>query len=384
MAQNQGMGGIGISNGNPWYINTMNPALLTYNHVTAFQGGMQLEKKTLTDGANSQSFQNGNLDYLVVAFPVKTNRWTTSIGLVPYSNVNYNLSYQEYANGTYQLITYQETGRGGLNQFYWANGVKVNKYVSLGAKASYLFGTNVIKDNSFNPLATANAALSTQDSFHGLNFTGGAQLHFDSLFGTKYVLNFGAVGSLGSNVAAQHITQIQSVTTTGRIADSLTLSNQYGKLHLPFNYGFGVSFGRTDHWTLGWDFTYLDYTKFDYRTNDDVRRFLGTPTVGYRTGIGFEYLPQADDFTNYLRRITYRLGASYEQSPILVNSNYLTDKGASFGFSFPVNNISTIDLGVKVGRRGVLSQNLLEENYFRVYFGITFNDRLWFIKRKFD
>jgi hypothetical protein len=32
----------------------------------------------------------------------------------------------------------------------------------------------------------------------------------------------------------------------------------------------------------------------------------------------------------------------------------------------------------------VVTQNLLEENYFRVYFGVTFNDRFWFIKRKFD
>jgi hypothetical protein len=352
--------------------------------VTSFQGGMQLEKKTLSDGTNSQSFQNGNMDYLVVAFPVKTNRWSTSIGLVPYSNVNFNLSYQDYANGTYQLVSYSETGKGGLNQFYWANGVKVNKYLSLGAKASYIFGSNVIQDYSFNPLAVANGGLYTQDSFNGVNFTGGAQLHFDSLFGTKQFLNLGAVGSLGSNISAQHITKIQSVSTAGRIVDSLTLSNQYGKMHLPYNYGFGVSFGRTNIWTAGWDFTYLDYSKFDYRTNDDVRRFLGTPTVGYRTGVGFEITPQIDDFTNYLKRITYRIGASYEQAPMLVNSNYLIDKGATFGVSLPVNNISTIDIGVKVGKRGVVSQNLLEENYFRIYFGVTFNDRFWFIKRKFD
>src|SRR5690242_3202922 len=75
VVQNQGMGGIGISNGSSWYINSMNPALLTYNHVTSFQGGMQFEKKTLSDGANTQSFQNGNMDYLMVAFPVKVNRW---------------------------------------------------------------------------------------------------------------------------------------------------------------------------------------------------------------------------------------------------------------------------------------------------------------------
>jgi hypothetical protein len=166
--------------------------------------------------------------------------------------------------------------------------------------------------------------------------------------------------------------------------DSLTLANQYGKLTLPSNYGAGVSFGKTDKWTFGWDFTYLDYRKFDYHTNDGVKRSIGNPTIGYRSGIGFEITPSLNDFTNYLNRVTYRLGASVERSTMLINSNYLMDKGATFGFSLPVNNISSIDIGVKIGRRGVLSQNLLEENYFRVYFGVTFNDRYWFIKRKFD
>lgn len=394
IAQNQGMGGIGISNGSPWYINNMNPALLTFNHVTTFQGGMQFEKKTLTDGTSSQSFQNGNMDYLMVAFPIKANRWTTSIGLTPYSNVNYNLSYQDYANGTYQLVSYQESGKGGLNQFYWANGVKVGKYLSLGAKATYLFGSTVTQDYSFNPAAVANGGLYTRDSFHGLNFTGGAQLRFDSLLLKKYFLNVGAVINSGSNVNAQHVTRIQSVSSQGRIIDSVTLSNLYGKMHLPISYGMGISFGKTDRWTVGWDLSVFNYTesggikflsqKFDYTTNDGVRRYLGTPAFGYRTGVGFELMPQPDDFTNYLNRITYRVGASFEQSPMLVNSNYLTDKGVTFGFSFPVNNISTIDIGAKIGRRGAVSQNLLEENYFRLYFGVTFNDRFWFIKRKFD
>src|SRR5882672_5688540 len=70
-AQNQGMGGIGISNGNSWYINSMNPALLIYNHVTVFQAGLQYDRKVLSDvEKNSQKFKNGNLNYLALALPV--------------------------------------------------------------------------------------------------------------------------------------------------------------------------------------------------------------------------------------------------------------------------------------------------------------------------
>jgi hypothetical protein len=36
-----------------------------------------------------------------------------------------------------------------------------------------------------------------------------------------------------------------------------------------------------------------------------------------------------------------------------------------------------------LGRRGDLQLNKIEENYVKLYFGVTFNDQ-WFIKRRFD
>ncbi len=385
IAQNQGMGGIGISNGSNWYINNINPALLVHNHVTVFQGGMQIDKNTLTDGASSQKFQNGNLNYLALAFPVLANRWTTSIGLTPYSSVNYNFSYQDYASGSYQLITYQQTGKGGLNQFYWSNGVSINKYLSAGIKASYLFGSVVSQNLSFSTVSYANSSINTTDAFSGLNLGGGLSFHMDSLLKKKdYRLRVGLIGSLGSDMNAQHQSKYVSTLNGGVILDSVTFNKQYGKLTLPRNFGVGVSFGRSDNWLVGFDFTSLDYRSFDYKTNDRTRQYLGKTTFGYRSGFGAEITPKAEDFTNYLNRVTYRIGASYERSPVLVNNKPLIDIGGTFGFSFPVNQISTLDIGIKIGKRGVVTQNLLEENYFRIYFGVTFNDRYWFIKRKFD
>src|SRR6478736_5049942 len=82
IAQNQGMGGIGISNPSAWYLNNLNPALMVFNRVTVFQAGMQYEKINESDGTNSQKFTSANLNYLLIAFPVKLNKWTTSIGLM--------------------------------------------------------------------------------------------------------------------------------------------------------------------------------------------------------------------------------------------------------------------------------------------------------------
>src|SRR5690606_9238565 len=101
----------------------------------------------------------------------------------------------------------------------------------------------------------------------------------------------------------------------------------------------------------------------------------------WRGAIGGEFTPDPFD-DNILERITYRLGVNYERYPFIVNGNQVNDFGINFGFSVPANR-SSLDLAFKVGKRGDRTENIIEETYFKVYFGRTCNDR-WFIKRKFD
>ncbi|MEQ9167020.1 MAG: hypothetical protein RLO12_12250, partial [Fulvivirga sp.] len=91
--------------------------------------------------------------------------------------------------------------------------------------------------------------------------------------------------------------------------------------------------------------------------------------------------------TSYLSRVTYKLGASYENTPYVVNNNntlnQVKDIGINFGWSLPVGRYSSFDMAFRFGKRGSVDKTLIEENYYKVYLGITFNDQ-WFIKRKYD
>ena len=71
-----------------------------------------------------------------------------------------------------------------------------------------------------------------------------------------------------------------------------------------------------------------------------------------------------------------------EEYPFLANNKSVKDLGLNFGLSLPAGR-SSLDLGFRYGKRGNRNDNLIEENYFRIFFGVTFNDQ-WFIKRKFD
>ena len=76
------------------------------------------------------------------------------------------------------------------------------------------------------------------------------------------------------------------------------------------------------------------------------------------------------------------MGLSLEKYPFLANNKEVKDFGINFGLSLPAGR-SSLDFAFKVGKRGNRSENILEENYYKVYFGITFNDQ-WFIKRKWN
>lgn len=389
IAQNQAMGGIGISNPSYWYMNSQNPALLVFNRWTVFQGGMQVEKRYATDGTNTQHFISGNLNYLAIAFPVVVAKWTTSMGIMPYSHVNYNVSFSDVVSGSSIPVNRITKGTGGINQFYWSNGVALTRNLSVGVKASYLFSSIVTQSsNLFGPSVLSAESTYTRDYYNGLNLSGGVSFRKDSLFKQNFRLNVGLVYSLKSNLNAQHFLRYEAKTSAGQTVDSSTvINNQGSKVTLPQNFGVGLSFGKPDRWLIGGDFTYLDYRTYNGPTNGPIgstsTSVIVLPYIGFRSGIGIEVTPKPEDFTNYLNRVTYRVGAAYERAPFLLSGNPYNDIGGTFGFSLPVGRISTVDLGFKIGKRGTVSQNTLEENYFRIYFGVTFNDQ-WFIKRKFD
>src|SRR5210317_2067083 len=87
----ENMGGLGISNGKSWVLNNINPALLPMNNFTTFDLGLYTERRTLSTSDLSQNNTNGGLRHLTIAFPLKNLKWSMAVGLMPYSDVSYNM-----------------------------------------------------------------------------------------------------------------------------------------------------------------------------------------------------------------------------------------------------------------------------------------------------
>ena len=380
----QGMAGVGVAQPEFWFINNQNPALLVYNSVyTGFQAGILAERRTITGDSLSETSKGGNMNYLVTAFPIIPFKWTTSIGLMPYSSVNYKMQYNEDIVNSSNEVSVTEEGSGGLTQLYWSNGVRLTKGLSVGLKASYIFSSivNTYENQLINSTEPVNYLAAIEEKAYVKDFTFGTGVSFskDSLFKQhRYRLSIGAVYNFATDLDAHRTDRLYRTTPIGDTTDvSILPSSTNGSYSIPYSLTAGIALSRGLDWTLATEFSYQDWSSFQ-----NIDRQNGGLEQSWRVALGGEITPDQFATENFFKRWTYRAGVSMEQDPFLANGRPVKDLGINFGFSLPAGR-SYLDFAFKYGKRGDKSENLLEENYFKIYFGITFNDQ-WFIKRKFD
>jgi len=386
LIQNQGTG-TGVAQPQYWYINNQNPALLVFNNMTVFQVGVIGESRTIKGDTTNEKNSGGNLNYIAMSFPVKIMKWTTSFGLMPYSNVDFSFQYPGYARdpsgAIVDTLVTKETGSGGLTQVYWSNGVRLTKDLSVGLRAAYMFGpisnvyTNVL---TTTPEQGIPYLINIEDktNLKGFNFSVGVSYSKDSLGRRKdRRLSFGAVYSLKTRFNAKVQDRIYRMSLAGDTLEHYNLATSYGDVHLPESYTIGIAYGRGSRWNVSGEFFYQDWSKYTSIRSDDSGL-----SQTWRTAVGGEYTQDPYALENYFKRITFRAGVSYQEYPYFANNARVKDYGINLGLSLPAGR-SSVDLAAQFGKRGDKSVNELEESYFRIFFGITFNDT-WFIKRKFD
>ena len=378
---NQAMGGIGVSNGQGWYLNNLNPALLTKNVFTVLEAGMVYESRSLENSSGlSQSNSGGGLSYFAMSFPVMSGKWTSALGIMPYSTVNYNILSQSSVVGSEDIpVTFNLTGDGGLTQAYFSNGLKLTKNLSFGIKAAILFGSIVkesvaLPGNQDFPVSFISAVVD-KTSIHGFTLSSGLAYRLE--IKDKKFLNVGLTYDLESKLKAKIFKtgELRSPSSINPISTDTLINNSKGDIQLPSSFAAGISYEILYKWTIGADLHVSNWSDYE-----DIEQNNESLVDNYGINIGTEFTPDISSVDSYLKRVTYRLGFDYQKTPFEVSNQQLNDFGINFGASFPVKGLSTMNLAFKYGQRGTTDDNLIKENYIRIYFGISFNDR-WFQRR---
>jgi hypothetical protein len=376
------MGGIGVSNSNGIYTNMVNPALLARNRWTNLEVGVNTEYKTLQDYRQQQKVFGGNYQSLNLTLPV-TSRWTMAIGIRPHSAVEYETrSYRRLNLLGVDSLIYSYKGNGGVSKVSISNGVRIYKELYVGLQMDYLFGQvnrNVATQNMSDG-QYYKVQLEDLTSYSDFQFKAG--FAYRANLKPDLFLNLGATLDLNSKLNASQVKRFATMDLSGLTvinADTLEKSTAFVQ-QIPVAKRFGVSLEKAAKWMIGVDYTYTDWGKV---TNNLGR--IATLPSSHKVSIGGEFTPDVESLSNFFKRTTYRLGASYEKTPydFLGNGNYAVDKHLSFGVAFPLRNLSFLNIAYQVGRRGLITENGLEEQYHRLTLGLTFSD-LWFQKQKIN
>ncbi len=423
----------------PFFINVANPAGLSGIKFTALELGAQVQFTKISSSTLSLKKKNTNFSYGALAFPLRKISGGGAFGIMPYSSVGYKInSTSEDPNvGT---LKYNFEGDGGINKVFLATGFKpfksnLTKFyksdrydtlyaykqtqkiknikfakqliseLAIGASANYLFGTinqttDIILPNSllyYNTKRqrsfqvndfTFNFGLQTNFTIDSAKYQGSDTLKKGKRIELKEKIKIGTGFYLNtpSSISAKQSNIIYNYNLDGfgveRPKDTvLNSQDNKGEIKLPLEMGIGFSVKKGDKLTFLVDGAITNWSGFKY---------FNTPSTNfknsYRASVGINYVPnkRAYGFSNYYKKVQYRIGASYTNGYLDLKNTTIKNYAVTAGLGLPVGNgIALVNISAQYGKMGTISNNLLQEEYVRLIIGFTFND-LWFRRFKYD
>jgi hypothetical protein len=393
LGYNRSMGGSGIALRPINQVNYINPAAYTAQDTMSFlfQAGLTGRMSTLASNEASDHAKNVNIEFLTMGFPI-TRWWKFSVGLVPYSRIQYNYLDQPDL-GQPEDLSISYTGSGGFNEFYFGSAWEPIKDVSIGINAGYLFGKlrkeRIFRLNNSGLNPTSITEDYTANDFY---FKFGLQYHpnFTDKKDHKHQFIVGATYDSKANVKVRiNAMSARYFIVTSNIyelVDTFDIVDSLGALTLPQKFGIGFSYVYDDRLA----FT-AEYSRQNFTQGIGINRYDRLADYSsYRFGLEYIPVPITDrQRAKYYERIHYRIGGHFTNTYLSFDGKQITDYGISAGLGFPWRNSqklythTSFNLTYEYGIRGSTSNNLLKENYHIITIGITLHD-FWFLKPKYD
>lgn len=377
--RNQGIGGAGVGLPDYRFINFQNPALLSFNNVVGFEGGLLYQYKTMKTSTESQRAVGATPSYGIFAFPI-TKHWTSSLGIRPSSIISFQRLYSETVVGdsSNQLLV-NETGNGGINTVFFGNGIEIRKNLSIGAEASYGFGRREVESrfglNQIDPFFQN--VLVKRENYRGFGYKLGAfySIKLDSIGRTALGIGLTYKSNIDYNTDVFISGQTQALGLS--LTEDTFLTEGY-ITKVPQSFTLGIGLKRANAWGVSLDINYTPWSQFD----SNFENPKGINVLNYR--LGLEYVPNYRSVSSVFARSIYRMGLYYDPFMFELDQGTFDEIGMNFGMSMPINKINFLNIGLTIGRRGTLENNLILENFARVSFGFTINDPNWFRRFKLD
>ena len=378
-------------------VNMQNPASYPGINLTTVDIGLSGGFTTLKNSSTAEKSFNSTLSHLTIGVPVN-NRSALSFGLAPYSELGYQFSNRvtlsNGPNSTSQDADYIYAGEGGLNKAFIGYGYRFGEHLKLGANVEYLFGnlqnsrsTELVVPDTLASNNTINSRMQTKNSIGGFSFSYGVQYDIPLNNKTSLVLGYSGSSKSAINSTRSSVVTQYNRKSSGEENSALdTLINSEGaqtSLKLPLIHNFGFTIQKDNKWLIG----------ADYRMGNWSESSLGGENMGlqntYGYSVGAQITPDINSIGSYFKRVDYRVGYTFDKTYVRINNQDVKQMAVTFGLGLPLarsmNGLAFYKLNftTEIGKRGNISNGLIEENFINFGLGFTLNDK-WFRKFKFD
>jgi len=371
-----GLASTGIAYRNNRYLINNNPASLSALDNSYFIGeiGVNGEYIDYTGVPVSQTnHQSSDITFKRFAMGTKIfKHWGSSLGLIPYSEENYEYSGFRDIGGSGGLIPTYNQGYGGINKVFWANGFQVSPHFSVGLTTSFLFGTIDNKNIIFGQGTSIYLSKNNSTYFNNIYLDYGMQ--YFAPINSHWDIGFGATFSNQQNLRTE-----TTVTILNLDSNVLSSKSSIGTYSIPTNYGIGITITKDKKYTFLADYKYQNWSSLRASTGDF------TYQNSQRASVGFEMSKKKVAYNTLYETNFFQAGFYYNKTYLIVNGTSIDDIGGSVGFGAnskrsPLSFIFVVSYGIK----GTAYNNLIRENYMNFSFVFSFRD-FWYTQgRKFE
>jgi len=391
-AYNMTMGGVGVASRNNRYVNSLNPAAVTARDSLAFMSDFSVyqNNKILKQGSALSANNIFNINDFIISFPLFP-KTAMMIGITPYSSTGYAFDYYETNKevlGTVGNVNHSYTGQGSMYQIFAAGGITLFDRLSIGAQ--YIHYTGNLEKNYTQTISDA-AALGLDGVSEMILSANTAKLglQYEQEFSNKFKMVLGATYKFDTRLNGY----INNTLTSGQASissSSDTLSHMSSPLRLGDEVAVGLGIVYNRKFRAEVDYTRSDWSKsgFEKQRGFSVNGVGGAPifTSGVSESIrfGMEYIPRPNDVRYYKNIIAYRAGAYFTKDYYKVNGNPIYARGITLGATLPVFQwYNGVTLGIELGQRGSLKNNMILESYVNFSIGINLFD-IWFQQYRYE
>lgn len=396
------LGGVTATQTSNTFVNPYNPA--SYASVGMetflFDMGIGIRNTWQKDPFANFTDGDGTLAYIAGAFSV-CKWWKMAAGLLPYSEINYNITQSSYDPSWDTMRTIYK-GMGNFNRVFWGHGFRLSNRLALGVNINLLLGsaTRAVTYDFANgdSIAFIDSRRQQDSRLSSVTLDFGAMYRMP--LNDRYSLSLGLTVNTPRTLNVKENAMIYTfVTHQGAEYMRDTIFPAYGqsseytdKYRLPFTITLGAALQRNDLWQMAADLRFAPWNGAKYVESDmdaSTPSILGNNPVIYdnnmRVNLGWQWLGDKTA-SRYIKRMGLSAGIHWEQGLLRLNlkgqNNCINQFGIGAGMLFPMRKgRNAVRLSVDWSTMG--STDILRCNSLLLGISVGSSDS-WFVKRKYN